>query len=173
MVSNCSCVCNLYYYSNPYFLCRWRKIQQVGLSDAYKDKESATGRWLHYLFGLTFLSPEEVGDAFSFEFAEEKPVDPRITEFADYLTDNYIDEYSSFPPSVWAANSESITRTTNACESFHAKFNADCSSPHPNINVFLKVILAVQTDTYIKINSVKASRTLNTSVNRFNTSKIS
>ena len=43
-------------------------------------------------------------------------------EFADYILRNYIDENSKFPPSVWAEPYLQFKRTTNECESFHAKF---------------------------------------------------
>nr|XP_042912387.1 uncharacterized protein LOC122272600 [Parasteatoda tepidariorum] len=42
----------------------WRKIQQLGLSRHYEERDSPTGRWLRYCFGLTYLSPEDVEVAF-------------------------------------------------------------------------------------------------------------
>lgn len=128
----------------------------MGLAVEYKDENSATGKWLHHLFGLTFLKPEEVGDAFAFDFAEEQPQDARIVKFVDYLVDTYIDELSSFPPTMWAASSAALYRTTNTCESFHAKFNYYCGYPHPNIHVFLEAIKNMQTDSYIKMNTAEA-----------------
>nr|CAI5824211.1 unnamed protein product [Callosobruchus analis] len=62
----------------------WRKIQTLGLTVEYKDTSSIVGRYLHYFFGLTFLDPHEVGDAFV-ELMEELPQDRRISEFCDYL----------------------------------------------------------------------------------------
>src|SRR5699024_2324077 len=50
--------------------------------------------------------------------------DSRIIEFRNYyLYETYISTNSSFPPSVWASSSNFLYRTTNNCESFHAKFN--------------------------------------------------
>lgn len=109
---------------------------------------------------MTFLSPEEVGDAFV-ELMDERPDDPRLTEFCDYLVDVYISENSTFPPGIWAAPIHCSWRTTNGCESFHSRFNASCPSPHPNINVFLKRLQAFQTDTYIKITSTKCNFVIN------------
>lgn len=125
----------------------------MGLTRDYRDTSSPSGKWLHYVFGLTFLPPDEVGDAFV-ELMEERPIDSRLTEFCDYLVDYYIQESSSFPPHIWAALVYCPWRTTNACESFHARFNAACPSPHPNINTFLKCINDVQIDTYVKITSI-------------------
>lgn len=132
----------------------WRKIQSIGLTSEYKNVESQTGIWLRHLFGLTFLSPDEVGDSLVEDFIAEKPNDSRIDQFVDYLVETYIEENSTFPPQVWAAQTASIYRTTNACEAFHSKFKANCSSPHPNIYVFLETLHNIQTDSYIKINSV-------------------
>lgn len=132
----------------------YRKILQIGLSNEYRNPSSDIGKWLHYVFGLTYLPPHEVGDAFSFELAEDMPNDWRITQFADYLTDTYICESANFPPEMWADHSADISRTTNCCESFHSKFKTYCSVYHPNIHVFLKVLGEVQTDTYIRMNSV-------------------
>ncbi|KAF0770256.1 Uncharacterized protein FWK35_00007815 [Aphis craccivora] len=56
-----------------------------------------------------------------------------VQEFSDYLVDNYISDEGLFPPHIWASDMISSQKTTNACESFHAKFNKSFSSPHPNI----------------------------------------
>ena len=95
------------------------------MTQEYKDKNSMIGKWLKYCFGLLFLDPEEVGDTFALDLLSDpdKPSDPRLTEFADYLVENYIEEDSLFPPHIWAAASNCSWRTTNNCEAFHAKFN--------------------------------------------------
>jgi len=49
--------------------------------------------------------------------------------------------------------SSSIQFTTNACESFHSKFNSYRESPHPNINKFIKVLKLIQTETVILVQS--------------------
>nr|CAD7585538.1 unnamed protein product [Timema genevievae] len=64
-------------------------------------------------------------------------------------------EQATFPPRIWAADSSDLWRITNACESFHSRFNSSCASPHPNIFVFVQNLKLVQTDTYIRINSVR------------------
>jgi hypothetical protein len=60
-----------------------------------------------------------VGDVFAVDLGEFKPNDDNVTKFADYLTENYIDENSTFPPSMWATITASSQRSTNAYESFH------------------------------------------------------
>lgn len=135
----------------------YRKIQQLGLSAEYQKKngnETEITNFLTYIFGLPFLHPEDVGEVFAFDLAEIKPENEKLTEFCDYLVDNYIGENSHFPPHIWAEHSPSLQRTTNACESFHSKYNSSFYSAHPNINYFLNVLLQFQIDSSIKINSV-------------------
>jgi hypothetical protein len=38
----------------------WRKIQNVGLANEYKDLESVIDKWLKVFFGLSFLKDEEL-----------------------------------------------------------------------------------------------------------------
>lgn len=108
---------------------------------------------MRHIFGLTFLHPNDVGSVFVEDFVADKPNDVRVTEFVDYLVETYIEEDACFPPHIWAANTASIMRTTNTCESFHSKFNSYCTTPHPNIHVFLEALKNMQIDTYVKINS--------------------
>jgi hypothetical protein len=138
----------------------FRKIQNLGLVKEYTDSESEIGRWIKYLFGLPFLSPEEVSDCFAFDFAEIQPEDSKITALADYLCENYIAENSRFPPSMWAEKSSNTERTTNACESFHSRFNSNFYSCHPPIFSFIEVLKNFQTDTYIKIQSLNEATPL-------------
>lgn len=94
-----------------------------------------------------------MGDVFAIDLGELKPNNDKVTEFADYLTDNYIDEDSTFPPNMWAAMTASTQRSTNACESFHSKYNSYFVSTHPNIYSFLNVLKIMQSDTVILIRS--------------------
>ena len=53
--------------------------------------------------------------------------------------------------------------TTNAAESyreFHAEFNA----PHPNIYVFVEILLRQQAATYVTVSSLSKSRTIPRSI---------
>lgn len=78
----------------------------------------------------------------------------QIHTFCDYILDNYIAEDAAFPPTMWASNTMTSDRTTNACESFHAKFNDSFGNCHPNIFTFFEVIKGIQEETTIKIRSV-------------------
>lgn len=132
---------------------RWRKIQSLGLAPAYNDVSSSVGKWLQYCLGLTYLEEDEVCDAFC-ELMSIMPENQRLTRFADYLTETYIDITTApFPPSIWAAKSTALWRTTNACEGFHSKFNGSFETHHPNIFLFVKAIKNVQTETYFRMNT--------------------
>jgi len=61
------------------------------------------------------------------------PNDKRMEQFCDYLLENDIDADCTFPPPVWFECSTSSLRTIDACESFHAHFNALFYSAHPHI----------------------------------------
>jgi len=131
----------------------WRKIQDLKLSTFFRNDNSEIGRFLKYIFGLPFLTPDEVGDFFASDLMGIKPVDEKIDLFLDYLVDNYISPESTFPPRIWADFSHSTLRTTNNCESFHSKFNGMFYHAHPNIYQFIEALKYVQQDSYIKLRS--------------------
>ncbi|XP_054276641.1 uncharacterized protein LOC128995650 [Macrosteles quadrilineatus] len=135
----------------------WRKIQQLGLSKEYRSEpQTESGKWLHWVFGLSMLDATEVEAGFVEDLMS---IQPRLVEaFSDYLVENYIDSESTFPPSIWASSSVTSERTTNACESFHAKFSRNFTHPHPNIFIFVEAIKEVQIDTSIGIRSSKTPR---------------
>ena len=100
----------------------------------------------------------EVEDVFINELMTIQPTNSNVTKFTDYIVENYISSTSTFPPILWASNTISSERTTNACESFHASFSSNFYSSHPNVFVFLKAIIETQTSTYIAINSTEEDK---------------
>jgi len=87
------------------------------------------------------------------------PNDPKILRLCDYLTENYIDEFSKFPPNVWASFSISSERTTNSFESFHTKLNSLFTKSHPNIYLFIHILnTRIQTNTYIILRSTHQAK---------------
>jgi hypothetical protein len=58
-----------------------------------------------------------VSDVFVFELMVIAPTGCK--EFTDYILDKYISENSKCLPHIWSECSNSIQRTTNACEAFH------------------------------------------------------
>ena len=73
------------------------------------------------MFGLPFLNPKEISDCFTEDFMAHCPNDPKILTFCNYLTENYIDEFSRFPFNVWASFSISSKRTTKVVNIFTQK----------------------------------------------------
>ena len=78
------------------------------------------------------------------------------------MVNTYIGDDARFPPHIWSAAPDSdgqyLPRTTNACESFHKHLKQAFGSAHPNIYTFSNVIRLLQEETYVKIQSVSASR---------------
>ena len=50
--------------------------------------------------------------------------------------------------------------TTNGAESYHGHLNCEFNAPHPNIYVFVVVLLRQQAATYVAVNSLTMSRTI-------------
>ena len=130
----------------------WRKIQSLGLSTEYKDRANVEGKWLKRCFGLHFLNPEDVEDAFIEDVMPDCP--EKCVPFADYLVESYIDSSAKFPPRMWAGAPSDERRTNNGTESFHAHFNAQFYSAHPTIFTFVDVLKKVQSATYVKLRSL-------------------
>lgn len=67
----------------------------------------------------------------------------------------YILLFRRFPPSMWAWLPDELPSTTNGAESFHADFNRQFASAHPNIHASIQVLLEIQAQTYVKMQSVE------------------
>ena len=133
----------------------WRKIQDLGLSTEYKEKTCEIGKWLSSFFGLPYLSPDQIEDCFVDDIMTESPTDSRCIKFADYVLETYISPESRYPPSFWAATpTANFKRTNNGPESFHAHFNDQFYSKHPNMFIYVDVVKKIQATTYIKIRSM-------------------
>ena len=132
----------------------WRKMQSLGLSKQYGKKDSEVSQFLKKIFWLLLLPPEEVCDCFTLEFLSNLPNDKRVEQFCDYLLENCIDADSNFLLPVWSECTASSLRTINACELFHAHFNALFYSTHYKIFVLVSTLQKIQNETYIKMRSV-------------------
>jgi len=62
--------------------------------------------------------------------------------------------FDEFPPNIWASASATLTRTINACESFHSHFNKSFYTPHPHIYNFMDKLLELQSEIHIQFNSI-------------------
>ena len=127
----------------------YRKIQQLGLTNDYKNGKSEIEKFLALTFGLPLLQDaSDIEDCFVFDLLENMPSDDKVQQYCDYLSENYIFSFSLFPPKLWSSND-----TTNACEPFHSRFNSSFYHHHPNLHLFVNILKDVQTETYIKIRS--------------------
>lgn len=138
----------------------WRRIQSLGLGDEYRQRTSTTSRWLKRFFGLSLLPCDEVAESFAEDIMFDMPDDDRCRKFADYVVDNFVVEDSDFPPPLWANAPDVMPVTTNGAESYHGHLNAEFNAPHPNIYVFVEVLLRQQAATYVTVNSLSRSRTI-------------
>ena len=131
----------------------WKKIQCLGLSTNYKKRNSEESNFLKIFFGLPFLRPNDVYDCFIEDIMPKLPANENIKLFTDYILKTYIASDSTFPPNLWAEFSTISNRTTNSCESFHAKLNSLFYTSHPNIYIFIDALKEIQSNTYIQIRS--------------------
>lgn len=152
----------------------YRRIQKLGLQVTYQKKKSATGetiisedgRWLRYVFGLVYLKPSEVHDAFMHDLIPIRPQCPKLKAFSDYILEYYLNNDSLFPPPLWACESADLTRTTNACEAFHSHFSKAFYKAHPDIFRFTQQLIGFQTDTYVNIQSLATVRKVRSAYSR-------
>ena len=69
-----------------------------------------------------------------------------------YILTNYIEDGSSFPPSIWAAPPPtSNLRTTNGAERYHLDYNKQFYSQHPNIHMVISALQDIW-EEYVKVN---------------------
>jgi len=68
----------------------------------YQNIKTEESKWLNHIFGLPFISPNEVSDCFIEDFMTSIPNDIRFKKYekTDYLVDTYISEEAKFPPII-------------------------------------------------------------------------
>jgi len=107
----------------------------LGFSKDYCN-QTEIGLFLKNIFGLPLLNEEDVENCIIEDFISIMPKHEKLDEFIDYLMENYIDSGAKFPISMWAEMSSSSERTTNACESFHSKYNSLFYTHHPDFRKY-------------------------------------
>ncbi|KAF0772637.1 Uncharacterized protein FWK35_00001632 [Aphis craccivora] len=75
-------------------------------------------------------------------------------EFINYIFDTYITEDAIFSPYLWARKPENDPNTTSGAESFHAHYNSQFYSSHPNIYQVINVLEQIQVKIYTKCNVI-------------------
>lgn len=94
----------------------YRQIQGFGLQSTYQKSTSDEGetviseggKWLRYVFGLPFLSPHEVHDAFISDLVPIRPQCTALAKFTQYLLNNYINDDARYPPTIWACQTANL-----------------------------------------------------------------
>ncbi|XP_025424045.1 uncharacterized protein LOC112693270 [Sipha flava] len=134
----------------------FRHIQQHKLlSSEYLNNDSEVGKWMKCFFGLSYLPPDEVSDGFcDLMSIAPSTTSSNISIFSDYILENYIASDSNFPPTLWACKPTNNPKTTNGAESYYKQYNSQFYSAHPHIHQVIDVIIEIQSDTDLKINSI-------------------
>ena len=69
----------------------WRKIQNLGLTELFRDRSSEEGSWLRSFFWLPCVDAASVSDVFVDVLIADAPVNhPQCMEFSDYVLETYI-----------------------------------------------------------------------------------
>ena len=89
------------------------------------------------------------------ELIADAPSDDKCMKSVDYILEFYIDGNSRFSPTIRASPPDpEEKRTTHGAESFRAYLNEQFYASHPNIFVFVHVLLKLQTPSYIKMRTL-------------------
>lgn len=123
-------------------------LQNLGLSQDYKDSDSKISKWLKQSFGLHFLDAIKVEDCFVEDYMTSAPQDASMQTIwlksRSQLTRGTHHHFSQ--RSLQTANVQTMLPSH-----FIAHFNAQFYSAHPSIFVFMDVIQKLQSVTYVKI----------------------
>jgi len=131
----------------------WRRIQNEGLANNYRDNEHVR-MFTKMLLALSFVPPEDVPD--SFDVLNDNRPD-ELAPIYDYWKDNYIGRLRrncraapTFPVALWNMRSrvaDGLPRTNNSVEGWHHAFQASVSCHHPNTYKLVEHIKAEQDHT--------------------------
>ena len=143
--SNCAISCCRFHLGQAW----WRKIQNLGLTELFRDRSSEEGSWLGSFFGLPYVDAASVSDVFIDVLMADAPVNhPQCIEFSEYVLETYI--LGSFTPEMWASD-QLFCRTSNATERNNRHYNEHFCSPSPNIFAFLEVLLQEDIGNVLKV----------------------
>ena len=93
--------------------------------------------------------PSDVEDSFCEDVMSVTPEDRHCSKYTDYLFENKVTPHSKFSSEIWAEIPSNNIRTKNATESFREHYNAQFSTAHPTIFVFLEVLVKLLAATYM------------------------
>ena len=91
------------------------------------------------------LPCDEVVDSFTEDIMFDIPNDAPCAVSLPITSLTYCHGCTDFPPSLWAHMRPNICYYSSGAESNRGHLNAEFNAPHPNIYVFVEVLLRQQT----------------------------
>lgn len=149
----------------------YRKVQAVGLTRAYCDKDDCTVRhFIHMMCSLAFVPVEDVVAAYR-ALTAEAPETPGIQEYVEYFGETYVIGIPArgrrrgvaprYQPRLWnvyQATLDGKAATNNAEEGWHNRFAQLVGRNHPDLYTLLNQIKKEQGDTEIALLEHKMGR---------------
>jgi hypothetical protein len=121
----CKIICCKFHLAQSWF----RRLQKnKSLLKEYSKNDFEIGIWLKYFFGLPYLDPNDIPDAFT-QIISIAPCNISM-DISDYILKNYIDVDADFDPELWASEPDNSPKTTNGAENFHMHFNSQFNTSH-------------------------------------------
>jgi hypothetical protein len=118
----------LFHYCQALF----RKVQNLGLSEAYRHEDSEIRKTIKRCFALALVRDEDFDMAWEIIAANVPPYETLI-RFLYYMTDTWVDEANAlFLMHTWNHFNNLSMRTNNHLESWHGRFNSAVGKAHPN-----------------------------------------
>ncbi|KAJ4430897.1 hypothetical protein ANN_19489 [Periplaneta americana] len=143
----------------------YRKILDLGLRSEYTNPNSEVGKFLKYMFGLKYVPPCTVGDAFVSTLSNVQWVLITIVPCAPSC--NYEDR--SIPTSSYETCAlrfprvrDEISQQMLCAESLN-HLERQFYKPHPSVHEFTVVLKQLQSKTYLSFNTVRYNRETNRS----------
>lgn len=135
----------------------WRKVQNLGLTNRYRD-DASFNRVVRRALALPLLPMHEIEDVWLTALNEIDNNDNLAIAFTDYITTTWVDPLiAQFPVEMWS-HYETLhgIRTTNHLESWHNKVRRELDRAHPNVFRVIELFKEQQEDTEHTIRLLRA-----------------
>ena len=130
--------------------CIWRKIQQLGLTSAYREPNGECATNARSLAALAFVPERDVVQAFT-ELISDNEFDARLQPLVDYFEDTWIGRPSlsstrrppTFQIGLWNVHSRAVNgehRTNNCIEGWHRRLQSSIDGVHPSVFRCIKAL---------------------------------
>lgn len=116
--------------------CLWRKIQNLGLVNEYRENENIRLH-LRMCSALAYLPLEDVDDGWLL-IQEQTDNNEKLVAFYDYFVIQWL-ENPIVGKKIWNCYGKKH-RTNNAVEGWNNRLNKIVKTPHPNFYKFIKLI---------------------------------